>query len=70
MLIIRGLLSIEHRARRCVLITIEVATLGVDPGLDRHKVGHKARDGALEQGVVTQDHRLVERMGLIQLPSH
>ena len=49
---------------------VEVPTLGVDPGLGGHKVGHKRGHRALEDGVVPQHDGLKEDMNLVVLSSY
>ena len=44
--------------------------LRIDPSVDRHKVGDKARDGALEYRVISQDDTLPQDVYLIPLRCH
>ena len=41
--------------------------LAVHPASDGDKVRHKAGDGALEDGIIAEYHRLVERVTLVRL---
>ena len=48
----------------------EGAAVAGHPGNYADKVGHKARDVALEQSIVADDDVLVEDLGLVELVAH
>ena len=45
----------------------QVAALGVDPGLDKHKIRDETRHRAFEYGVISRDDILAEDVGLVGL---
>ena len=44
-----------------------IIALTVHPALDTDKVSHKARDIALDEGIIAQDNILFRHSGLIEL---
>ena len=45
----------------------QIHALRIHPAEDADKVRHKAGDGALEDGIIAEYHRLVERVTLVRL---